>query len=110
MNLLANACDAIAGEGTIRIATRRENGQVRISVSDDGAGIPEDALGRIFDPFFTTKPQGQGTGLGLSITHGIVEDHAGRIDVESEAGRGTTFTVRLPVRTRDRARATPRSG
>jgi signal transduction histidine kinase len=98
MNLLANACDAIPADGIIRIATFREDGQVRISISDDGTGIPEEALGRIFDPFFSTKPQGQGTGLGLSITHGIVEDHHGRIEIESRVGHGTTFTVRLPIR------------
>ncbi len=99
MNLLGNACDAIADRGTIRIATARERDTVRIAITDDGAGIPRELVDRIFDPFFTTKAQGQGTGLGLSISHGIVEDHGGRIDVESRIGEGTTFTVRLPVGT-----------
>ena len=99
MNILGNACDAIADRGTIRIATARERDTVRIAITDDGAGIPRELVDRIFDPFFTTKAQGQGTGLGLSISHGIVEDHGGRIDVESRIGEGTTFTVRLPVGT-----------
>jgi signal transduction histidine kinase len=72
-------------------------GAVVIEVADTGSGIEPAVMERIFDPFFTTKPQGQGTGLGLSISHGIVADHGGRIDVASEVGRGTTFTVRLPA-------------
>jgi signal transduction histidine kinase len=97
MNIIGNACDAIGDRGTIRISTARDGDDVRISIADDGAGIPNEVLSRIFDPFFTTKRQGQGTGLGLSISHGIVEDHGGRIDVESRVGEGTTFTVRLPI-------------
>jgi len=97
MNILANACDAIIGAGTIRIATAHDGDVVRLTIADDGAGMPAEVLDRIFDPFFTTKPQGQGTGLGLSISHGIVADHGGQIDVESRVGVGTTFTVRLPV-------------
>jgi two-component system NtrC family sensor kinase len=97
MNLLTNACDAIADRGTIRVTTRREGDAVCIAVADDGSGIPDSDLDQIFDPFFTTKPQGHGTGLGLSISHGIVEDHDGRIDVESGVGRGTTFVVWLPI-------------
>ena len=105
MNLLANACDAIPDRGTIRIVTRREGDRVEISISDDGAGIPDAQLDRIFDPFFTTKPQGQGTGLGLSITHGIVEDHDGRIEVTSTVGSGTTFTISLPISSAGRSAA-----
>ncbi len=97
MNLLANAFDAIADRGIVRITTRRVGDVVRISIADDGTGIPAHQLDRIFDPFFTTKPQGAGTGLGLSISHGIVEDHHGRIEVESRMGEGTTFTVCLPM-------------
>jgi two-component system, NtrC family, sensor kinase len=98
MNLLVNAAQAIGTlAGEVRIATRCEGRTVMISVSDTGAGISPDELTRIFDPFFTTKPVGEGTGLGLSISHGIVERHGGKIEVESAAGRGTTFTVSLPI-------------
>jgi signal transduction histidine kinase len=92
-----NACDAIEAKGTIRIRTSPTDGGVRLEFSDDGSGIPPDTLTRIFDPFFTTKPVGKGTGLGLSISHGIVERHGGTLSVESEPGRGTTFTLDLPL-------------
>jgi len=97
MNLLINACDAIEGSGTIRVVTRPVEGGVRLEFHDDGCGIPPQNLGRIFDPFFTTKPVGKGTGLGLSLSHGIVERHRGRMTVESQPGKGTTFTVELPL-------------
>jgi len=71
-------------------------GRIRLSVRDTGAGISADLIDKIFDPFFTTKPVGEGTGLGLTICHRIVEEHGGAIDVESEPGKGTTFTIRLP--------------
>jgi signal transduction histidine kinase len=109
MNLLANACDAIQDRGSIWITTRNEGDCVEISVRDDGAGIAPDDLQRVFDPFFTTKPQGKGTGLGLAITHGIVESHGGTIRIDSELGRGTTVTVRLPVHRAAMAEA-PRDG
>jgi signal transduction histidine kinase len=97
MNLLMNAVDAIEGQGDIRIVTRAEGGGVRISVRDSGKGIAPEDLPHIFEPFFTTKEVGKGTGLGLPISFGIVEKHGGRIEVESEKGRGSTFTVVLPV-------------
>ena len=98
MNLLVNASQAIKEQGTITVRTACWGDIVTVSITDTGAGIAEEIIGRIFDPFFTTKPLGQGTGLGLSISHGIVEHHRGRIEVESRAGEGTTFTVTIPVR------------
>jgi signal transduction histidine kinase len=71
--------------------------ELAIQIQDTGKGIPGEHLDQIFDPFFTTKPVGQGTGLGLSVSLGIVRDHGGRIEVESQAGQGSTFTVWLPI-------------
>jgi two-component system NtrC family sensor kinase len=103
--LLMNALDATSEGGRVEVETRRDGETVLLSVADDGAGIPQENLERIFSPFFTTKPPGQGTGLGLAICHGIVASHGGRIDVESEVGRGTRFTVSLPVAGAGSARA-----
>lgn len=98
MNLLVNAAQAVRDQGEVTISTRLDGNSVAIAISDTGTGIPEGELSRIFDPFFTTKPVGEGTGLGLSISYGIVERHGGTIAVVSEVGRGTTFTVRIPIR------------
>lgn len=97
MNLIANAVDAMAGEGKIVITTSQTFEFFAISIRDTGAGIPESIRSRIFDPFFTTKPIGQGTGLGLAISYGIVQDHHGSIEVQSEEGRGTEFIVKIPL-------------
>ncbi|MCE1184042.1 MAG: ATP-binding protein [Rhodocyclales bacterium] len=97
LNLLVNAAQAIPERGTITLRTRCEGGWVRISIIDNGAGIPPEIREKIFDPFFTTKPIGKGTGLGLSVTYGIVDKHKGRIELESEVGKGTSFTICLPV-------------
>jgi len=99
MNLIMNAKQAIKDKGEIRIVTRydRQAGSGELRVHDTGCGIPSEQLPRIFDPFFTTKETGEGTGLGLSVSYGIVKDHGGEISVESEPGRGCTFTVSLPV-------------
>ncbi|WP_322064661.1 histidine kinase [Burkholderia ubonensis] len=106
MNLLVNAAQAIPGRGVITIRTTSDGDHVTIAISDTGKGMPPDVMRRIFDPFFTTKPVGQGTGLGLSVSHGIVERHRGVIDVTSEPGRGSTFSIRLPIRhERDEANA-----
>ncbi|MET3131551.1 two-component system NtrC family sensor kinase [Oxalobacteraceae bacterium GrIS 1.11] len=97
MNLLVNASHAIKERGTITIRTGCANDWVWIEVGDSGCGIAPENLNRIFEPFFTTKPVGSGTGLGLSLSYGIVNKHGGKIEVVSEVGKGTRFTVRLPV-------------
>ena len=106
MNLLVNAAHAIdKGRGRIHVRTGTgmanggsgEPATVWVEIEDDGCGIPKDDLGRIFDPFFTTKPVGKGTGLGLSLSYGILQKHHGRLEVDSEVGRGTRFRVTVPV-------------
>lgn len=96
--LIMNAIDALPRGGNLWLETRlsADDSEIRIQVRDDGAGIAPDVLPHIFEPFLTTKESGRGVGLGLAISRGIVERHRGRIDVESEVGRGTTFTVSLP--------------
>jgi signal transduction histidine kinase len=98
LNLLVNAAQAIEVSGTIRISTGCSASDVWVCFEDTGCGIPGDQLNRIFDPFFTTKEVGEGTGLGLSVSYAIVHRHGGRIDVESEVGKGSRFTVRLPIK------------
>ncbi len=97
MNLILNAVQAMKNGGVLTIRTSVAEGICRVEVSDTGSGIPASVLPRVFDPFFTTKGEGEGTGLGLSVNLGIVERHGGRILVESEVGKGTTFTLCLPV-------------
>ncbi|MBU0676039.1 MAG: response regulator [Proteobacteria bacterium] len=97
MNLLVNAAHAIETRGEINLKTSHQNGIIVIAISDSGSGISEESLGKIFEPFFTTKPVGQGTGLGLSIVKEIVEKHHGTIEVTSEVGKGTCFTIIIPV-------------
>jgi signal transduction histidine kinase len=97
MNLLINASQAITADGVITIRTGCIKDWVWVEIGDNGAGIPPEVLTRIFDPFFTTKPVGKGTGLGLSLSYNIVHKHGGRIEVASEVGKGTRFTVHLPV-------------
>jgi PAS domain S-box-containing protein len=84
-------------KGTLTITTKKRNGSVKISIADDGPGIPSENLSRIFNPFFTTKAAGKGTGLGLSICHGIVSEHGGQIYAKSQPSKGTTIVVELPV-------------
>jgi signal transduction histidine kinase len=99
LNLINNAAQAMGpGRGEIRITTRREGpSHVAVEVADNGKGIPPEILPKIFDPFFTTKEVGKGTGLGLSIVYKIVEQHGGKISVDSTVGVGTRFTVVLPL-------------
>ncbi len=97
MNLVLNAVQAIRSGGKVTITTRVVEGLCLVEVRDTGCGIPPQVLPRIFDPFFTTKGTGEGTGLGLSVSLGIVERHGGRILVESDVGKGSTFTLCLPL-------------
>ncbi len=98
MNIIMNAVQAMEEKGRVTLVTRRAGeDRVEILISDTGRGIPAEKIDRIFDPFFTTKASGQGTGLGLSIAYGIVSKHRGTITVESEEGRGSTFTIRVPA-------------
>ena len=100
MALMLNAVDAMDDRGKLIVRTGRNPSradEVVLEIEDNGIGIPRGDQSKIFEPFYTTKPPGRGTGLGLSICYGIVEDHKGRIEVESQPGRGTTFRVYLPV-------------
>jgi two-component system NtrC family sensor kinase len=100
MALMLNGVDAMDDGGTLTVRTQRNHDrldEVVIEVADTGHGIPAAQLSKIFEPFFTTKPAGRGTGLGLSICYGLVEQHRGRIEVESEPGLGSTFRVYLPI-------------
>ncbi|MEO5561190.1 MAG: GAF domain-containing protein [Dokdonella sp.] len=97
LNLLVNAGHATERRGTITIRTGREREHVWISIADTGSGIDPSHMNRIFEPFFTTKPVGTGTGLGLSVSYSIIQKHAGTIEVASDLGEGTTFTIRLPI-------------
>ncbi len=101
LNMIANARDAMPEGGNLGVATSSRDGEVRITVSDTGVGIKEEHLNKIFDAFFTTKDNVKDVGLGLSVCYGFVESHGGDIRVESEYGRGTTFTVILPAYSED---------
>lgn len=103
MNLIMNAKHAVGKSGAIRLSTayNRSTKQVIIKIADTGYGIEKKNISRIFDPFFTTKPTGEGTGLGLSVSYGIIKNHGGNIFVESELGKGTTFTVVLTATSRN---------
>ncbi len=100
LNIIINAVEAMPTGGDLYVGTawEEQRGELSISFTDTGEGIPRSDLGSIFDPFYTSKPKG--TGLGLSVSHGIIERHGGRIEVKSEVGRGSTFTVHLPSQSR----------
>jgi signal transduction histidine kinase len=87
--------------GTLWFTSRARNGDVVVEVADNGCGIPAEHIDRIIDPFFTTKPVGQGTGLGLSVSYGILQQHGGSLEVESEENVGTTVMVVLPAHRQD---------
>ena len=97
LNLLTNAIDAIGKDGLVEIKSRQLDSRICISIKDDGPGIPEEKQKNVFDPFFTTKEVGKGTGLGLSVGYSIIEKMGGTIRLKSQVGKGTTFTVEVPV-------------
>jgi two-component system NtrC family sensor kinase len=103
MNMIINSIYFTPEKGSILISSAfdEDSDMIRVSVKDSGKGIPPEIICKVFDPFFTTKPVGEGTGLGLAICHKIVEEHGGCVDVESDNGSGTTFSIRLPVNERD---------
>ena len=97
LNLFLNAKDAMPSGGMLEVRTASNNGTVEVEVTDTGLGIQREDLGRVFDPFFTTKATGRGTGLGLSVSYGIIKEHAGRIEVRSTPGKGTSFRLEFPA-------------
>lgn len=97
LNMLVNAAQAIESDGEIRIRTKATDQHIVLEIEDNGCGMPDDVQAKIFDPFFTTKPVNVGTGLGLSISYGIIEKQGGKIEVRSEVGQGTCFTILLPI-------------
>ncbi|MFB3903123.1 MAG: ATP-binding protein [Acidobacteriota bacterium] len=98
MNLFLNAKDAMPDGGRLRVRSYRNDSRLIVEVQDTGNGISAEDIKRIYDPFFTTKAIGKGTGLGLSVSYGIIQEHSGQISVESQPGKGTTFTLQLPLR------------
>ena len=103
---MVNACQAIISKqnqtgdntpGILKISTRIQDQLIAIRFQDNGSGISEDIQHKLFEPFFTTKEVGEGTGLGLAVSYGIIEKHQGKIDVESSIGKGTTFSIYLPL-------------
>jgi two-component system NtrC family sensor kinase len=97
LNLSLNACEAMPVGGTLSIVTSADEDGVKVVIRDTGTGIKKEHIDKIFNPFFTTKPVGKGTGLGLSVSLGTIEAHDGSIEVESAEGKGTAFTIRLPI-------------
>ena len=97
INIIHNGIQAMPEKGILRVSMVRSDNSVAVAFQDSGIGIPAENLSRIFDPFFTTKPEGQGTGLGLSVSYGIISNHNGHIQVESSVGKGSTFTIILPI-------------
>lgn len=97
INLVMNAIHAMPEGGTLRLALALDRGMVKLTVADTGSGMPQEVIAKVFEPFFTTKEFGKGTGLGLTVVKGIIEEHSGTIHVESEPGKGTVFTIGLPI-------------
>ena len=97
LNLITNAIDAIGSEGLIEVTSRKVDSFIHIDIADNGPGISEELQKKVFDPFFTTKETGKGTGLGLWVSYDIIAKMGGNINVSSEEGKGTTFTVSIPA-------------
>ena len=97
LNLFKNAKEAMPRGGTLTVRTEKVDTKVLIRIQDTGAGIPEEIRNKIFEAFFTTKQKVKGVGLGLSVCYGIIKDHGGEIRVDSKEGKGTTFTISLPI-------------
>lgn len=97
MNILDNSCYAIKEKGTITISIQKKEKDVIIKIKDTGCGMTKEQSEKMFEPFYTTKPVGEGTGLGMSISYKVIQKHNGEINVDSEEGKGTTFTIRLPI-------------
>lgn len=97
LNLILNARDAMPDGGRLVISVKRADGHVEMCFADTGSGIDAEVKEKVFDPFFSTKGPTKGTGLGLSICYSIIKDHGGTIDIDSEKGKGTKFTIRIPV-------------
>jgi signal transduction histidine kinase len=97
LNLITNASQAIDGDGEVRVTTRADGERVVVDIADNGSGIAADVLPHIFDTYYTTKPKGVGTGLGLPIARDIVRAHGGELSVTTEVGKGTTFSVVIPL-------------
>jgi two-component system NtrC family sensor kinase len=104
VNLLNNACDAIEGPVQIDVTSGTQNGQVKLTITDTGRGMDADQINKIFDPFYTSKEVGKGTGLGLSVSLGIIESMGGTLTVQSLPGKGSAFTISLPVEQPSRSR------
>jgi signal transduction histidine kinase len=102
LNIILNAAQAMEGSGKLSITTITERKQIKVKIRDTGPGIPPEVVKNIFSPFFTTKEKG--TGLGLAISYGIIERHSGKIDVDTELGKGSTFVVSLPISTDEEQR------
>ncbi len=98
MNLIHNAIQAIEQEGEIKIKTSHDSKRLFVAITDSGIGMSEEVQSRIFEPFFTTKDTNKGTGLGMSITKDIIDKHEGIVEIKSEVGKGTTFTLSFPIR------------
>ncbi len=99
LNLIKNGADALEGKaGRITVGTWLDGDSIRIAIRDTGKGMTPDQFDKIFMPFYTTKEVGKGTGLGLSVSYGIIKSLGGRLDVESAPGKGSTFTITLPLR------------